>query len=113
MSDGTPTKKRLETTADDVRVESVSINPFWDIPELFTSPPRKGIKDRVQVRVNGVLLNRAVVEKGWLVYRPDARLFAVGQNLIGIVVAGRAPGSPPMTVEKVEARVKYCKRNKG
>jgi hypothetical protein len=96
-----------ETLAPEQKIEKAPINPFWDHPELFTSPPRKGVEHSIQVRLNGVLLDCAQVEKGWLVFRPDTQLLAVGENLIGILVTGREEKSPPMTVEKVEVRVDY------
>ena len=49
------------------KIDRVSINPFWGNPQLFTSPPRKGIEHRTEVRLNGVLLDKAVAKKGWLV----------------------------------------------
>ncbi len=96
-----------ETLPAKDKIDRVSINPFWDKPQLFTSPPSKGIEDCTEVRLNGVLLDKAVAKKGWLVYHPDAKLFAVGKNLIGILVTGRDAKGPPMTVEKVEMHVNY------
>ena len=89
------------------KIDSSPINPFWNISELSTSPPRKGIEERVEVRVNGILLDRGRAERGWLVFHPDARVFAIGENLIGIVAAPRSPETAAMTVEKLEVRVKY------
>ena len=45
-----------------------------------------------------------------MVYRPDPDLFALGENLIGILVKGLKAGDPAMTVEKVEVRVDYLPR---
>ena len=89
------------------KIEQAPINPFWGRPGLFTSPPRKGVEKRVQVRLNGVLLDQGVAKEGWLVFQPPAGWFAVGENLIGILVTGRETQSAAMTVEKVEVRVDY------
>ena len=69
--------------------QRVSNQPFQSIPARFNSQPK------------------TVAKKGWLVYHPDAKLFAVGKNLIGILVTGRDAKGPPMTVEKVEMHVNY------
>ena len=51
----------------------------------FTVPPKKGIEKRLEVRLNNALLAEPGVEDGWLVFRAiDPKLFAVGNNLIGI-----------------------------
>lgn len=84
-----------------------SINPFWDNPQLYTSPPRQGIEAGLEVRVNGALLDKGLAEEGWVIYRPDPDLFAVGENLVGILAKGRKVGDPAMMVEKVEVRVDY------
>ena len=86
------------------------INPFWDNPQLYTSPPGRGIEAGLEVRVNGALLDEGGAEEGWIIYRPDPDLFAVGENLIGILAKGRKAGDPAMTVEKLEVRVDYLPR---
>ena len=91
-------------------IDRASINPFWNNPQLYTSPARPGIEARLEVRVNGALLDGGLVDGGWVVYRPDPDLFAVGENLVGILVKGRKAGDPAMTVEKVEVRVDYLPR---
>lgn len=91
-------------------IDRASINPFWDNPQLYTSPPRRGIEAGLEVRVNGALLDKGGSEEGWIIYRPDPDLFAVGENLIGILAKGRKAGDPAMTVEKVEVRVDYLPR---
>ena len=96
-----------ENLPEEEKIEQAPINPFWGNPELFTSPARRGIEKRVQVRLNGMLLDQGVTEKGWLVYRCPVKWLAVGENLIGILVTGRDLRSAPMTVEKVEVRVDY------
>ena len=86
------------------------INPFWTLPQLYTSPPRAGIETRLEVRVNGVLVGEGRAEEGWVVFSPDPDLFAVGENLVGILVKGRKADDAAMTVEKVEVRVDYLPR---
>ena len=86
---------------------AVPINPFWDRPQLFTSPARQNIIDRLEVRLNGMLLDRATLNSGWFVFDTNPKLFAVGINLIGIRVTDRDSQGLPMTVEKVEAHVEY------
>ena len=77
---------------------------------MYTSPPRAGIETRLEVRLNGVLVDEGRVEEGWVVFSPDPDLFAVGENLIGILAKGRKADDPAMTVEKVEVRVDYLPR---
>ena len=91
-------------------IDKASINPFWTIPQLHTSPPRRGIQDRLEVRVNGALLDEGRAEEGWVVFSSDPDLFAVGENLVGILVKGRKADDAAMTVEKVEVRVDYLPR---
>ncbi|MCY3758837.1 MAG: hypothetical protein OXG96_14035, partial [Acidobacteria bacterium] len=52
-------------------IDRASINPFWNNPQLYTSPPRRGVEDGLEVRVNGALLAEGRVEEGWVVYSPD------------------------------------------
>lgn len=89
------------------KMAKAEINPFWTIPQLFTSPPRRGIEKRVEVRVNGVLLEKATPRDGWLVFECAPSVFAVGENLVGVVVTGRGVNAGSMSLEKVEVRVDY------
>ena len=89
------------------KIDAVSINPFWDRPQLFTSPARKDMIDRLEVRLNGMLLDRAIVDAGWFVFDTSPKQFAVGINLVGIRVTERDSQRTPITVEKVEAHVEY------
>ncbi|MCE2393727.1 hypothetical protein J4G02_03860 [Candidatus Poribacteria bacterium] len=96
-----------ENLPEHQKIDTAPINPFWDRPQLFTSPARKDIIDRLQVRLNGVLLDRATVDAGWFIFDVNPKLFAVGINLVGILVTGQDSQRVPMTVEKVEAHVEY------
>ena len=99
-----------EDLPEHLKINSAPINPFWDRPQLFTSPVRKDMINSLQVRLNGVLLDRAVVDAGWFIFDTDPKLFAVGINLVGILVTGRDSQGIVMTVEKVEAHVEYRSR---
>ena len=96
-----------ENLPEHEKINTAPINPFWDRPQLFTSPVRKSMIDSFQVRLNGVLLDRVIVEAGWFIFDTDPKLFAVGINLVGILVTGRDSQGVAMTVEKVEAHVEY------
>ena len=89
------------------KIDTAPINPFWDRPQLFTSPVRKDMIDSLQVRLNGALLDRVTVDAGWVIFDTNPKLFAVGINLVGILVTGRDSQEMPMTVEKIEAHVEY------
>ena len=93
----------------DQTVESVSINPFWDLDKLWTSPPHKDLVDTLSVRVNNIPLTDCAVASGWFKFRPDPKIFAVGENLVGVLVRGRDPRDPPLTVEKIELHVEYIR----
>ena len=63
--------------------------------------------DSLQVRLNGVLLEQATVDAGWFIFDTNPKLFAVGINLVGILVTERDSQEAAVTVEKVEAHVEY------
>ena len=107
LSDGTPTKKRLEATADDVRIESVSINPFWDTNKLFTRPPLVAVADLLCVRINNIPLRGCSIEEGWFAFEVDAAVFAVGENLVGMSIQGGQELARTMTLEKLELHARF------
>ncbi|MDP7219129.1 MAG: hypothetical protein QF565_06625, partial [Arenicellales bacterium] len=72
-------------------------------------PPRKDLVDMLAVRVNNIPLTDCVAASGWFKFRPDPNFFAVGENLVGVLVCGRNPRDPPITVEKVELHVEYIR----
>ena len=98
------------------KIESVLVRD-WMVPKreggpgpafLWTSPPAKGIEDRVEVRLNNILLAPGRVRNGWLEYPVDARQLARGANLVGISGAKRASDSRgQMLLEKLELDVSY------
>ena len=89
------------------RIERAVIAVFKGINHIINCPPVKGIEKRLEVRVNNVLLAEPLVEDGWLVFHHvDVNLFAVGSNLVGVRVTGRAPDAPaPLFIEKLELHV--------
>ena len=71
-------------------------------------PPRKGIEDRIELRLNNILLGPASTVQGWLIFEADPNQFAVGKNLIGLRVTERPPDSTmEIQVEMLEVRVDY------
>ena len=96
-----------ENPPEGQKIDTVSINPFWDRPQLFTSPARKDMIDRLEVRLNGILLEEGIVDAGWFIFDTSPKQFAVGINLVGLRVTDRDSQGEAMTVEKVEAHVEY------
>ena len=94
----------------DQTIGKAPINPFWTLPQLYTSPPRAGSKPAWEVRVNGVLVGEGRAEEGGSSSAPIPICLRVGENLVGILVKGRKADDPAMTVEKVEVRVDYLPR---
>lgn len=92
---------------EDQKIDSVAINPFWDNPRQETSPVRKDLVDRLEVRVNNILLEKPTVANGWFIFQPDPLAFAVGENLVGILVQDRDRQILPISVEKLEVHVSY------
>ena len=87
-------------------IEKAMVTDFWGVPKLFNSPPRKGIEEITQVRINNSLLPQSNVENGWLLFTPNPNQFAVGLNLIGICLVNSNHQSK-LTIEKVELHIKY------
>ena len=94
---------------DEERIERALVTLFRDINHLYNCPPVNGIEKRVEVRVNNVLLAEPSVEDGWLVFHNvDPVSFAVGSNLVGVLVKPASPGQEePLLIEKLELHVKY------
>ncbi|MBI82770.1 MAG: hypothetical protein CMJ81_06215 [Planctomycetaceae bacterium] len=94
---------------DEGRIERALISLFKNINHLYNGPPRKGIEQRLQVRINNLLLAEPVIENGWLVYRGlDPAVFAPGANLVSLQIERRPPAvHEAMTVEKLELNVDY------
>jgi len=78
---------------------------------LLNIPVAKGIEKDLRVRLNNIPLKDPHIEAGWLVFKIATELFAVGENLLGIGVEGRAADAPQLFIEKVEVRIKYSVDN--
>lgn len=91
------------------RMARAIIAVFKGVDYLCNCPPVKGIQKRIEVRINNALLPEPSVEDGWLVFKSvKPELFAVGENLVGVRVAGRAPDAKrPLSIEKLELHVDY------
>jgi hypothetical protein len=71
-------------------------------------PPRKGIEEQIELRLNNALLGRSVVKGGWLLFRARPEQLAVGNNLVSLRLARRrAPTESPVLVEMIEIDVRY------
>ena len=102
--------------ADSDRIPRALIRD-WFIPQrldknnpifLYNSPPLSGIERRFELRVNNVPLQAAHVKEGWVVFEAWPDVFAVGDNLLGLRVAGQTQGPlKQLSIEKLELRVKY------
>lgn len=68
-------------------------------------------EDRIQAKLNGVLLPEPrVADGGWRIFSAEPRHFAVGSNLVYLVLDERANGSvEAVTIEKLEVHVAYGK----
>ena len=65
---------------------------FKDINHLYNSSPLEGIRKRIDVRINNLLLEEPVVEDGWLVFRElDPDIFRLGNQ------SGRTEGDRPIS----------------
>ena len=74
----------------------------------YNLPPQKGIDREVEVRLNGALLDRPAISRGWLTFRPRGKQVVAGTNLLGIRrTRPVADAQPRMRVEKVELTVRY------
>ena len=93
----------------DTRIERGLISVFRHRNFLYNSPPAKGIEKRLEVRISNALLAEPCVEEGWLVFHDvNPRLFAVGNNLVSVLVTKCIPElAESILVEKLEVHVKY------
>ena len=75
---------------------------------LQNIPPARGIEDQLELRLNNALLDRPVVDEGWLVFTAQPNQFALGNNLIGMHVTERpADTQLEVSIEKLEVHVNY------
>ncbi len=92
---------------DDQKVRPAPINPFWNQVKAFTSPPRKDLVHRLQLRVNNILLPTSTTDHGWFVFQAHPHQFSPSENLVGLLITGRELQTAPITVEKIELHVDY------
>ena len=71
-------------------------------------PPLKGIEQRIEVRINNLLLPSSRIENGWLLFDVQPQQVARGNNLIGIRVAAHPEEHhQEIRIEKVELAIDY------
>ena len=73
---------------------------------LENAPAAKGIEDRIEVRLNNVPLKPAPIHGGWLVFSANPKQLAVGDNLVGVRLAGPADATSEVLVEKLEIHLR-------
>jgi len=98
-AEGRPVAQRLEPVIVATQAHPSPLQNF---------PPERGIKEHIEVRINNILLGKAVVEGGWLAFEARPKLFAVGENLIGVRILRRpADAREPIAIEKLEVHIEY------
>ena len=98
-AEGLPDQDRLEEAL--VRAPGTKHGPSAN------KPPRRGIGEQVEARINGVRLGQASVTGGWLAFDVQPVQLAFGKNLIGLRVDGRDGTQAEMQIEKVELDIVY------
>jgi len=93
----------------DGRIERGVIRVFMHRNFLYIHPPAGDIEKRLEVRINNSRLEAPGIEDGWLVFRDiNPVLFAVGDNLVGVLVTPCSPeGGESLVIEKLELHVRY------
>ena len=81
--------------------------PWTKMGPCNNVPPAIATVLQLQVRFNRVVLGRASVRRGWLVYRLDPQHVLQGTNTIGLRVHGRQVNVEKLVVEKLELHVNY------
>ena len=76
--------------------------------DLFNRPPRSDVVERIELRVNNILLPPPTVEDGWLVFEAQPAWLAHGENLVGVWVNPPEANAERLTLEKLEIHVGYC-----
>ena len=76
--------------------------------DLYNRPPRSDVVERIEVRINNVLLPPPTVEDGWLVFQAKPAWLAHGENLVGVWVNQPEANAERLTLEKLEIHVGYC-----
>ena len=90
------------------RLDTLTLATIGHAGNLRNSPPANGIVDGIEMRLNNALLDRATVDRGWLVFSAGPDQFAVGNNLVGVRVVDRARDAEGrVAIEKLEVHVTY------
>ena len=76
--------------------------------DLYNRPPRSDVVERIELRVNNILLPPPTVEDGWLVFDVQPAFLAHGENLVGVWVNPPDANAERLTLEKLEIHVGYC-----
>ena len=76
--------------------------------DLYNRPPRSDVVERIELRVNNILLPPPTVEDGWLVFEAQPAWLAHGENLVGVWVNPPEASAERLTLEKLEIHVGYC-----
>lgn len=75
---------------------------------LWNRPVARQIADKVEVRLNNLLLDAPRIEEGWLVFSCRPSQFALGRNLVGVVFVQRtADTRARVFIEKLEVHLDY------
>ena len=89
--------------ADNVNAAEDKINEIT-LRLLLAGPAAKGF----EVRMNNILLGTPDAREGWLLFPVQSRNLAVGDNLVGVKVAPRAPDATDrILIERLELHVDY------
>ena len=75
--------------------------------DLYNRPPRSDVVERIELRVNNILLPPPTVEDGWLVFEAQPAWLAHGENLVGVWVNPPDANAERLTLEKLEIHVGY------
>jgi len=98
-----------EVLPDNMRLVPVTVTDFGHPGGLINIPPAKGIEKLIELRLNNISLGQSAADGGWLVFDDvNPRLFAVGENLVGLRVSDRPEDAQDeILVEKLEVQVVY------
>ncbi len=75
--------------------------------DLCNRPPRSDVVERIELRINNILLPPPTVEDGWLVFEAKPAWLAHGENLVGVWVNPPEANAERLTLEKLEIHVGY------
>ena len=75
--------------------------------DLYNRPPLTNVVERIELRINNILLPPPTVEDGWLVFEAKPAFLAHGENLLGVWVNPPNETTERLTLEKLEIHVGY------